>query len=98
MNMVSVSYTHLGLVTSAEVEHFQEKVTCIASQMKETLDIDGILKIAKNASENEIHYKEKKKRNLRIAVAKDEAFCFLYEDNLDYLRPVSYTHLMEVQN
>lgn len=77
---------HLGLVTSAEVEHFQEKVTCIASQMKETLDIDGILKIAENASENEIHYKEKKKRNLRIAVAKDEAFCFLYEDNLDYLR------------
>ena len=54
--------------------------------MKETLDIDGILKIAENASENEIHYKEKKKRNLRIAVAKDEAFCFLYEDNLDYLR------------
>ena len=77
---------HLGLVTSAEVEHFQEKVTCIASQMKETLDIDGILKIAEDASKNEVHYKEKKKRNLRIAVAKDESFCFLYEDNLDYLR------------
>ena len=29
---------------------------------------------------------KKRKRNLRIAVAKDEAFCFLYEDNLDYLR------------
>ena len=54
--------------------------------MKETLDIDGILKIAEDASKNEVHYKEKKKRNLRIAVAKDESFCFLYEDNLDYLR------------
>lgn len=77
---------HLGLVTSAEVEHFQEKVNCIARQMKETLDIEGILKIAENASKNEIHCEEKKKRNLRVAVAKDKAFCFLYEDNLDYLR------------
>lgn len=77
---------HLGLVTSAEVEHFQEKVNCIAGQMKETLDIEGILKIAENASKNEIHCEEKKKRNLRVAVAKDKAFCFLYEDNLDYLR------------
>jgi len=77
---------HLGLVTSAEVEHFQEKVNCIAGQMKETLDIEGILKIAENASKNEIHYEEKKKRNLKVAVAKDKAFCFLYEDNLDYLR------------
>lgn len=77
---------HLGLVTSAEVGHFQEKIDCIAGQMRETIDIDGILKIAKNVSYNEIQHEKTKENHLRIAAAKDEAFCFLYEDNIDYLR------------
>ena len=77
---------HLGLVTSAEVEHFQEKISSIAEQMRESVDIEGILRIAENASKLEAIHKSIDKKDVRIAVAKDEAFCFLYDDNIDYLR------------
>lgn len=77
---------HLGLVTSAEVEHFQEKISSIAKQMRESVDIEGILRIAENASKLEAIHKSIDKKDVRIAVAKDEAFCFLYDDNIDYLR------------
>ena len=77
---------HLGLVTSAEVEHFQEKINSIAEQMRESVDIEGILRIAENASKLEAIHKSIDKKDVRIAVAKDEAFCFLYDDNIDYLR------------
>lgn len=48
---------HLGLVTSAEVEHFQEKINSIAEQMRESVDIEGILRIAENASKLEAIHK-----------------------------------------
>lgn len=92
---------HLGLVTADEVGHFKEKIDSIAAQMKKSLDLEGILALAQTAEpvENtvgnphsekpeETAYKQNagKPEKLRIGVAKDAAFCFLYEDNLEYLR------------
>ncbi len=79
---------HLGLVTAAEVTDLKEKLQAMAAQAEKTVDLDGILALAQGADpvfcERVIlpQYHEP----VRIAVARDNAFCFYYEDNLDALR------------
>ncbi len=79
---------HLGLVTPEEVDGFREKLNVLANLFEETLELNNILVLARNTTK--ISYHEPKlprvKGNPKIAVAKDEAFCFYYEDNLELLR------------
>lgn len=90
---------HLGLVMADEVENFKEKTDAIAGLIAKTVDVDGILRLAKGGmsarseqltAEKAWHVafaeRNKSYAGLRIAVAQDEAFCFLYEDNLNFLR------------
>lgn len=88
---------HLGLVMPDEVDGLNEKLDRLAETLEETLDIDGILKLAASAPEicgNTPEVLEtvlKSAQAIRkakpvIAAAKDEAFCFFYEDNLRLLR------------
>lgn len=78
---------HLGLVTAAEVENLKEKMQLLAEQAEKTLDVEGILHLAKQAaplsceSVTAKHFAEP----VRIAVARDNAFCFYYEDSLELL-------------
>lgn len=86
---------HLGLVTPGEIEGLKERLQKLSVILEKTLDIDGILELAASASELSgcempeslaaILTREKGKMPVRIGVAKDEAFCFYYEDNLDLL-------------
>ena len=82
---------HLGLLMPQEVEKMREIITALAVSMEKTVDIDGLLKLAKEAE----HLSRKRhedfsdmtsapglKTPLRIGVAKDEAFCFYYQENL----------------
>lgn len=79
---------HLGLVGADETAGFKEKVDIIARQMKESIDIEGILKLSHKAPAIKTANKKNVSGNttVRIAVAKDDAFCFVYNDNLDYLK------------
>lgn len=97
---IALESRHLGLVTSDEIEHFKEKVDTIAALMKESIDIKGIIELGHtatkcktgcelNASDSKACKKTEKSIKediIHIAVARDEAFCFLYEDNLEFLR------------
>lgn len=77
---------HLGLVTAAEVEDLQEKLRILAVQAEKTLDLDGLLELAKAAPIVRCEPVELPRfAPVRIAVAKDRAFCFYYEDSLDAL-------------
>ncbi len=79
---------HLGLVTAAEVAGLKEKMAALAAQAEKTLDLDGLLELAADAGP--ICYEPVKlpryDRSVRIAVARDKAFCFYYEDSLQALR------------
>lgn len=78
---------HLGLYTADEVQNFSERFTAIAAQMEQTLNLSRLLELA---SEVPVSGKNMCKQfsviRCVIAVAKDEAFSFCYEDNLDALR------------
>ena len=77
---------HLGLVTAAEVENLRDKLSRMARQAEETVDLDGLLSLARAAPPLDFApltlpaYEP-----VRIGVARDNAFCFYYEDSLEAL-------------
>lgn len=78
---------HLGLVTAAEVEHLREKLQALAQQAEATIDLDGLLELANGAPRISCDpIALSRQENVRIAVAKDKAFCFYYEDNLEAMK------------
>jgi len=78
---------HLGLVTAAEVENLRDKLRVLAEQAGRTIDLDGLAGLARRAPPVKCEpvalprYGEA----VRIAVARDKAFCFYYEDSLEAL-------------
>lgn len=79
---------HLGLVTAAEVVGLKEKLQALARQAEKTLDLDGMLALAAGAApvRCEPVVLPRYDTPVRIAVARDKAFCFYYEDSLEALR------------
>ncbi len=81
---------HLGLVTPDGVADLQEKLRKMAEILEETVDVDGLLRMAETASEISFTPPQfprlPKGQTVRLGLARDEAFCFCYEDNLDLLR------------
>ncbi len=80
---------HLGLVLPEEVPALKEKVQKLAEVLKETLDLDEILELSRQAPELEAPKEERFFQTgnpVRVGVARDEAFCFFYEDNLALLQ------------
>lgn len=83
---------HLGLVLPEELPKLKEKLKELGDILEKTLDMDEILKIAENAPELQMpktlessDFSWHTKETIRIGVAKDEAFCFFYEDNFRLL-------------
>ena len=82
----SIESRHLGLITAAEISDLQHKISVLAEQALKSIDINALIEIANKAED--IDYKEiniQKYCEVRIAVAKDKAFCFYYEDSLELL-------------
>lgn len=85
---------HLGLILPEEIPQLQEKIQGLASILEQTLNLDGIVRLANSAPQLEkVDLKEtdsafayRTQETVRIALASDEAFCFFYEDNLNLLR------------
>lgn len=79
---------HLGLLTADEISGLQEQLAALGSQAEESIDIDGLLELASTASAmlRQPAKPHQADGGLRVAVAKDAAFCFLYEENLQLLQ------------
>ncbi|MGI6070725.1 MAG: cobyrinate a,c-diamide synthase [Blautia sp.] len=84
---------HLGLVLPHEIQDLKGRLQKLAGILEQTLDVDGILALAQSAPRLPKETIEDKhpafgfhlEEPVRIGVARDEAFCFLYEDNLRLL-------------
>lgn len=81
---------HLGLVTPEELEDLKKYTDELAAHISQTVDLDALLSLAGTAPKLTWKTQElpKLSKPLYFSVARDEAFCFLYEDNLDYLRKI----------
>lgn len=83
----------LGLVTAEEIADVGEKLTLLGALAERYIDIDGLLALAACAPALsaaaqgawDVRARRRPMESVRIAVARDEAFCFLYEENLELL-------------
>lgn len=74
---------HLGLVTAAEITDLAAKIEKIADICAETVDTDAILSLADLAPEIDCQPPRTPRfASVRLAVARDNAFCFYYDDTL----------------
>lgn len=88
---IRIESRHLGLVMPHELADIQNRLQVVSEELEKTVDVDTIKHIAEQASElmgtykgmrRDSSFEEKESGRPVIAVAKDEAFCFYYEDNL----------------
>ena len=83
----AVESRHLGLVTAGEITDLKQKMQVLADHARAGIDLDGLLQLAHTApalDDTQPDYPHCGD-GLRIAMARDEAFCFDYADSLDVL-------------
>ena len=82
---------HLGLMTAGEIEDLAERIDRIGQKMEETIDLERLFEAAGADAKADIPDERlcdeaaAKGSGVRIAVAKDEAFNFIYAETLTAL-------------
>jgi len=89
-NLLKMPERHLGLVPAAEQRELEQFTDRLGQYMADFIDIPSLLEIAHSAPPLKaaipaIFPKTPFSRKVKIAVARDEAFSFYYQDNLDLL-------------
>lgn len=75
---------HLGLKTAGEISDLEARIQAVAAQMERSVELDRLLALASEAESEPLPPRAAAPR-CRIALARDEAFCFCYQDSLDAL-------------
>ncbi len=93
MSGMEIESRHLGLRLPEEIPNLRDRLHLLGDRLEDCCDLDGILRIMEGAGPLELSEPAKAapapplpagERPL-IAVARDEAFCFYYEENLRLL-------------
>ena len=77
---------HLGLYTAAEVENLQQKLALLADAAEEHIDWPRLLALCEKEPPALPEKAPQPSARVRIAVAQDEAFCFIYAETLEAFR------------
>ncbi len=82
---------HLGLVTVGEIRDFEERIQQLAAAVEETVDIGKLLELSAEAKPvvfepPDLSAGKTCENRIRIAVARDPAFNFIYTENMEMLR------------
>ena len=85
---MDIKSRHLGLTMPQEQSELRGHLNAFAKQLEECLNVEGILELAGYSKKDEIRPidSESEPPTRRMAVAMDKAFCFYYQENLDFLR------------
>ena len=95
-----VGSRHLGLVLPGEIENLQGQIRQLGDCLEKTLDVDKLLSLGESTKplepkmaaadgpgqDREAEDNSYPKPHIRLGVAWDEAFCFYYRDNLEFLK------------
>ena len=82
---------HLGLMTAGEIDDLAERIDRIGQTMEETIDLERLIEVTGGDDADTIEADgiatsgEQPAADVRVAVAKDEAFNFIYADTLTAL-------------
>jgi cobyrinic acid a,c-diamide synthase len=80
---------HLGLLTPGEVSQLHTKLDILGENARKTIDLEGLLTLARSApalNPPPLRLPPTVEGAPVVAVARDEAFCFYYEENLELLQ------------
>ena len=85
---LDLSSRHLGLVLPDEIADLRERLNSLAEVLERTVDIGRLLDIATTADDLKHDHVSSDSivKDVRIGLARDDAFCFIYEDNIETLR------------
>lgn len=83
---------HLGLVTAQEVADLKGRMRRLARQAEASVELDALIDLmrAQPPLEGAVPRAERI-ADVRVAVARDRAFCFYYRDNLELLEALGAT-------
>ena len=91
---ISIESRHLGLVLPGEIKDIREKISQAALLLEKNTDMATLRAIMDDSVTEGFSESRKKqidpprymkKTNLTLAVARDDAFCFYYRDNLELI-------------
>ena len=88
MKDITFESRYLGLKLPDEVEKIREQMQSLGKQVEKSIDIEGLVKLAESATEVKVDTALGVKADaekIKIGIAQDEAFCFIYQDNKELL-------------
>ncbi|MDR2623256.1 MAG: Ni-sirohydrochlorin a,c-diamide synthase [Methanobrevibacter sp.] len=86
---VAIEQRHLGLVPALEKEKITKNIEIWGKMVEEYLDLDALIDIMKGfktPKAKEELWRTGNKKRVKIGLARDEAFNFYYQDNIDALK------------
>ena len=82
---IEIPSRHLGL-SIAQIEKYEQTINRLAQELTETVDLDMLLEVTEKSFTETQREKISNVSNVKIAIAKDEAFNFTYLENLEALK------------
>ena len=85
---LEIQSRYLGLVQSTENKNIENIIDKIAATIEKTIDLDALISIMNNIYVPTYTYPDK--RDIKVAIAYDQAFSFYYNENLKLLENICH--------